>query len=236
MTWERRRRMFKAPAYDPVGKAAAHSNCTWMAAFAAMTNGRLGGRYPTIRIAIGQRSTQVARVQGARFREGRVDLAPSYALSYRHGRAGGHPRRHREARSMREWRAKEPAVDVLASKPNGVRYIGVTSDLIDRMAIHKQKLFDGFTKKYGVDRLVYYEMHETMDAAILRETRLKKWKRAWKVRLIAQMNPEWSDLFDERTRRDLRRPRGSGEARRVIGRGWLCGVPACLRHDAAMTK
>ena len=134
-------------------------------------------------------------------------------------------------------RAKEPAVYVLASKPNGVLYIGVTSDLIDRMAIHKQKLFDGFTEKYGVDRLVYYEMHETMDAAILRETRLKKWKRVWKLRLIAQMNPEWSDLFDERTRRDLRRPRGSGEARRVIGRarGWPCVVPACLRHDAAMT-
>jgi putative endonuclease len=100
---------------------------------------------------------------------------------------------------MREWRAKKPAVYVLASKPNRVLYIGVTSDLIDRMAIHKQKLFDGFTKKYGVDRLAYYEMHETMDAAILRETRLKKWKRVWKLRLIAQMNPEWSDLFDERT-------------------------------------
>ncbi len=102
---------------------------------------------------------------------------------------------------MQEWRPKEPAVYILASKPNGVLYIGVTSDLADRVTIHRQKLFDGFTKKYAVHRLVYYEMHETMDAAILRETRLKKWKRAWKVRLIEQMNPEWQDLFDERRER-----------------------------------
>ena len=100
---------------------------------------------------------------------------------------------------MREWRAKEPAVYILASKPNGVLYIGVTSDLSDRVAIHKQKLIEGFTKRYATDRLVYYEMHDTMDAAILRESRLKKWKRAWKVRLITQMNPEWLDLFDEAT-------------------------------------
>ena len=116
---------------------------------------------------------------------------------------------------MWDWRAKVPAVYILASKPNGVLYIGVTSDLADRMAIHKQKLFDGFTKKYGVDRLVYYEMHETMDAAILRETRLKKWKRAWKVRLIEQMNPEWLDLFDESTGEILDGPADRAEIRRV---------------------
>jgi putative endonuclease len=100
---------------------------------------------------------------------------------------------------MRDWNPKVPAVYILASKPNGVLYIGVTSDLADRMAIQKQKLFDAFTKKYDVDRLMYYEMHETMDAAILREKRLKKWKRAWKVRLIEQVNPEWLDLFDDST-------------------------------------
>jgi putative endonuclease len=99
---------------------------------------------------------------------------------------------------MRQWQSKQPAVYILASKPNGVLCTGVTSDLFGRVAIHKQDLIDGFTKKYGVHRLVYYEMHQTMDAAILRETRIKKWKRAWKVRLIESMNPEWRDLFDER--------------------------------------
>jgi len=87
----------------------------------------------------------------------------------------------------------------MASKRDGVLYIGVTSALCDRVSIHKQDLLDGFTKKYGVHTLVYYEMLETMDQAITRETRMKKWKRAWKVRLIEQMNPEWCDLFDEAT-------------------------------------
>ena len=77
-------------------------------------------------------------------------------------------------------------------------YIGVTSSLFDRVAIHKQDLQDGFTKRYGVHRLVYYEMHQTMTDAIRRESQLKKWQRAWKVRLIQRVNPEWMDLFDER--------------------------------------
>ena len=86
----------------------------------------------------------------------------------------------------------------MASKTDGVLYIGVTSSLFDRVAIHKQDLLDGFTKRYRVHRLVYYEMHETMEDAIRRESQLKKWRRAWKVRLIQSVNPEWSDLFDER--------------------------------------
>ncbi|WP_415069094.1 GIY-YIG nuclease family protein [Hyphomicrobium sp.] len=88
---------------------------------------------------------------------------------------------------------------LLASRPNGVIYAGVTSDLAKRVSLHKQKLIEGFTSRYGVSQLVYYEMHETMEQAILRETRIKKWKRSWKVRLIEQMNPEWKDLFDEAT-------------------------------------
>ena len=100
---------------------------------------------------------------------------------------------------MGGWLQKQPCVYILASKRDGVLYIGVTANLFDRIAIHKQSLVNGFTKKYGVDRLVYYEMHETMPDAILRETRLKKWHRAWKVRLIQEMNPEWIDLFDENT-------------------------------------
>ena len=98
---------------------------------------------------------------------------------------------------MRRSLPKQPCVYFLASAPNGVLYVGVTSDLPGRVGAHKQDLREGFTKRYGVHRLVYYEMHETMDAAIRRETQIKKWKRAWKVRLIQEMNPEWRDLFDE---------------------------------------
>ncbi len=99
---------------------------------------------------------------------------------------------------MRDFWIKEPCVYMMASAPNGVLYAGVTSNLHHRVAIHKQDLIDGFTKKYSIHRLVYYEMHETMEQAIQRETRIKKWKRAWKVRLIQEMNPEWLDLFDEK--------------------------------------
>ena len=100
---------------------------------------------------------------------------------------------------MHERYEKQPCVYLVASNPDGVLYADVTSALAHRMAMHQQKLIEGFTKRYGVTRLVYYEFHETMDSAILRETRIKKWKRAWKVRLILQTNPEWQDLFDAQT-------------------------------------
>ena len=92
---------------------------------------------------------------------------------------------------------KQPCVYTLASKRNGTLYIGVTSDLYGRMAEHKQGLIEGFTKKYGVTLLVYYEMHETMEDAIRREKQIKKWNRLWKLRIIEEVNPEWLDLFDE---------------------------------------
>ncbi len=92
---------------------------------------------------------------------------------------------------------KTPCVYILASRRNGTLYTGVTSDLLARVGEHKQDLLEGFTKRYGVHRLVYYELHTTMDEAITREKRIKEWKRAWKVRLIESMNPEWADLFDE---------------------------------------
>jgi putative endonuclease len=95
--------------------------------------------------------------------------------------------------------SKSPCVYVLASAPNGVLYIGVTSDLHHRMAQHDQGLFEGFTKTYGVKQLVYYEFFETMPDAIGREKRLKEWQRAWKVRLIKGANPEWRNLFDPLT-------------------------------------
>lgn len=94
---------------------------------------------------------------------------------------------------------KSPCVYILASEPYGTFYVGVTSDLHQRMAEHTQELIDGFTKKYGIKMLVYYEHHETMEAAIKREKLLKRWNRAWKYRLIEQMNPEWKNLFDPET-------------------------------------
>jgi len=91
---------------------------------------------------------------------------------------------------------KRPCVYILASGRNGTLYVGVTSDLAGRISIHIQDLLPGFTSKYRVHRLVYYEMHETMEAAIGREKQLKKWNRLWKLRLIEAANPEWIDLFD----------------------------------------
>jgi putative endonuclease len=90
---------------------------------------------------------------------------------------------------------RQPAVYILASKRNGTLYIGVTSDLQKRSWEHKNDLFDGFTKKYGVHQLVYYELHDNMVSAITREKQLKKWNRAWKLELIDQGNPDWKDLW-----------------------------------------
>ena len=94
---------------------------------------------------------------------------------------------------------KVPCVYILVSGPYGTFYVGVTSNLHDRMAKHTQGLFDGFTKKHGIKTLVYYEMHENMVAAIKREKLVKRWNRAWKYRLIEQMNPEWKSLFAPET-------------------------------------
>lgn len=90
---------------------------------------------------------------------------------------------------------KNPCVYILASQRNGTLYIGVTSDLIRRAWEHRTGELDGFTRKYGVHRLVYFELHQTMGAAIQKEKQLKKWNRSWKLRLIEEMNPEWDDLY-----------------------------------------
>ena len=92
---------------------------------------------------------------------------------------------------------KQPAVYIVASKRHGTIYIGVTSALWQRVCDHKNGRFDGFTKKYSVHRLVWYEHHHTMASAIHREKRLKTWLRAWKIELIEKSNPEWRDLHDE---------------------------------------
>jgi putative endonuclease len=87
-------------------------------------------------------------------------------------------------------------VYILASKPNGTLYIGVTSNIARRVWQHKQGLVEGFTKKYGVNRLVYCEAFARPQEAIQREKRLKKWNRAWKIQLIESTNPEWKDLYE----------------------------------------
>ena len=89
------------------------------------------------------------------------------------------------------------AVYILASKRNGTLYIGVTSDLRKRIWEHREGFVDGFTKQYNVHRLVYYELFADMYNAITREKRLKKWRRAWKIRLIEEKNPHWDDLWQQ---------------------------------------
>jgi len=91
--------------------------------------------------------------------------------------------------------SKQYYVYILASKRNGTLYIGVTADLIRRIYEHKNKLVEGFTQKYNVHDLVYYEVTESVEGAIAREKQLKKWNREWKVRLIEKGNPDWKDLY-----------------------------------------
>ena len=95
-----------------------------------------------------------------------------------------------------EW---HPCVYLLASGRNGTLYVGVTSNLTQRVWQHKNDLTKGFTQRYGVHTLVWYEGHDTMENAIVREKAIKGWKRAWKMALIETSNPQWSDLYAELT-------------------------------------
>ncbi len=88
-------------------------------------------------------------------------------------------------------------VYILASKKNGTLYIGVTSDLVRRIYEHKSGLVEGFTNKYAIHDLVYFEMTECIESAITREKQLKKWNRAWKISLIEKINPDWNDLYPD---------------------------------------
>ena len=92
---------------------------------------------------------------------------------------------------------KKGYVYILFSKRNGTLYIGVTSDLVKRVYEHKSKFVEGFTKKYNVDRLVYYELTENIESALNREKQLKRWHRQWKINLIKEMNPEFNDLSEQ---------------------------------------
>jgi putative endonuclease len=88
-------------------------------------------------------------------------------------------------------------VYILASQKNGTLYIGITNSLIRRIGEHKEGLVDGFTKKYKVNKLMYYEIYGEVGAAIYREKRLKDWKRKWKLELIEKENPDWKDLYED---------------------------------------
>jgi putative endonuclease len=92
---------------------------------------------------------------------------------------------------------KSYCVYILASRPRGTLYVGMTSDLVRRMYEHREGVAGGFTKEYGVKMLVYYEQHATAIAAIQREKNIKHWSRKWKIDLIRSMNPEWRDLWNE---------------------------------------
>ncbi len=91
-------------------------------------------------------------------------------------------------------------VYLVASAPNGTLYIGMTDDLISRVRQHRNKTFKGFTAKYSVNKLVWFEIYETREDAFARERQMKEWKRAWKIELIKKNNPAWADLYDELTR------------------------------------
>jgi putative endonuclease len=92
---------------------------------------------------------------------------------------------------------KQPAVYMLASGRNGTLYVGVTSDLVQRTWQHKEHLVNGFSEKHGVEYLICFELHATMNSAITREKQIKKWNREWKVRLIEEANPYRNDLWPQ---------------------------------------
>jgi putative endonuclease len=95
---------------------------------------------------------------------------------------------------------KSSYVYILASKPYGTLYIGVTSDLVKRVWQHREGFVSGFTKEYGTKQLVWYEVHDDIIQAITREKQIKRWRRDWKVNLIQRLNADWRDLYDEISR------------------------------------
>jgi len=118
-----------------------------------------------------------------------------------HSRAGGNPAPLRE-RYISTYKMGRSIVDgyyvyIMASKRNGTLYIGVTNNLARRVDEHRLGMVSGFTKRYGVHRLVYYEQHRDVKEAIAREKQMKKWRRAWKMNLIEDVNPDWRDLCDD---------------------------------------
>ena len=107
------------------------------------------------------------------------------------------PQSRKECSRFREmFMDKQPCVYLLANKRNGTLYAGVTSNLVKRIWEHKSHLVEGFTKKYNVTLLVWYELHDSMESAIHKEKMIKNWKRSWKIKEIEKINTEWNDLYD----------------------------------------
>ena len=92
---------------------------------------------------------------------------------------------------------KQPCIYIITNRHNTTLYIGVTSHLVQRIYQHKHKLIEGFSAKYNLEKLIYFELFEDMENAIIREKRLKRWKRDWKHRMINEMNPVWRDLYPD---------------------------------------
>jgi putative endonuclease len=92
---------------------------------------------------------------------------------------------------------RQPCVYILARSSHGTLYTGVTSNLVQRVHQHRERTFKGYTRDYAIKRLVWFERHDTMDSAILREKRIKRWLRSWKYELIIAMNPTWRDLAED---------------------------------------
>ena len=107
------------------------------------------------------------------------------------------PRRREPSSNHAMKRDFSPTVYLLASRRNGTLYVGVTSDLLQRIHQHREGLIPGFTRDHAVKLLVWFEQHGTMELAIEREKRIKKWNRAWKLRLIEEVNPRWRDLAED---------------------------------------
>ena len=99
------------------------------------------------------------------------------------------------SRPAEPMRNRQPCVYILASGPKGTLYVGVTSDLVKRIWQHRECVVKGFSQRYGVHRLVWYEQHASMLSAIAREKAIKKWRRVWKIQLIEAANPDWDDLY-----------------------------------------
>ena len=96
-----------------------------------------------------------------------------------------------------ELSVKQPCVYIIANRHDTTLYIGVTSNLVHRIYQHRNKLISGFSQQYNLTKLVYFELHQTLESAITREKRLKKWQRKWKERLINDLNPWWCDLYEQ---------------------------------------
>jgi putative endonuclease len=103
--------------------------------------------------------------------------------------------RKNRKRKMNQQQQKTYYIYILASKKNGTLYIGLTNDLVKRVCEHKERVVKGFTEKYHVNQLVYYEIHSSSYEAVSRERQMKKWNREWKIKLVEKTNPDWNDLY-----------------------------------------